>query len=150
VHIALMSPHGSVLAETQFIFNVTPASRVFPAGARAPAAGTSGFAMTCPAVATSRNANFLSEQGSRRRAELLVQTGDKRLAEGNVTAAREFYRRAAEMGWARAAFALGATYDPESPRAAMLGVSADPKQARCWYARAQELAGMEAASQGGN
>ena len=146
VTVVLMSPHGAVLAEAQFMFIVGAASRTAPTGAGSPVAEFAGPDATCPMLAAGRHSNLFSEQGTRR-AELLVQTGDKRLAEGNVTAAREFYRRAADMGWAQAAYALGATYDPEAPRGQRLGVSADSKQARCWYARARELAGTERTSQ---
>jgi hypothetical protein len=149
VTVVLMSPQGAVLAEAQFMFIVAAVSRAAPTGARTPVAGAVGLDATCPMPAVGPHATFLSEQGNRR-AELLVQTGDKRLAEGNVTAAREFYRRAADMGWAQAAHALGATYDPEAPRGQRLGVSPDPKQARCWYARARDLAGMERTSQRSN
>jgi hypothetical protein len=150
VTVVLMSSHGAVLAEAQFMFIVAAASRAAPTDAGSPVAGFTGPDASCPTLAVGRHSSLLSEQGSRWRAELLVQTGDKRLAEGNVTAAREFYRRAAEMGWSQAAFALGATYDPEAPRGQRLGVSPDPRQARCWYARARELAGMERTSQRSN
>jgi hypothetical protein len=149
VTVVLMSPHGAVLAEAQFMFIVGAASRTAPTGAGSPVAGLAGPDATCPMLAAGRHSNLFSEPGNRR-AELLVQTGDKRLAEGNVTAAREFYRRAADMGWVQAAYALGATYDPEAPRGQRLGVSPDPKQARCWYARARELAGTERTSQRSN
>ena len=147
VSVVLMSPNGAVLAEAQFMLIVMTASRVAPTAVRAPPAGSFSFEMSCPMPAAGRPSKALSEQAGRR-AELLVETGDKRLAEGNVTAAREFYRRAAEMGWARAALALAATYDPEATRA-QLGVSPDPKQAQCWYARARELAGLEPSSRAG-
>jgi hypothetical protein len=151
VTIALMSPQGSVLAEAQTMFIVAPASRIFPTSARSPATRPAALEMACPGVAA-RPEPFksFSDQGSRRRAELLVQAGDRRLADGNVAAAREFYKRAAEMGWSPAAFALGATYDPEAPRGLLHGIGADLKQARCWYERARELAGVEAAAQGKN
>src|SRR5262245_4844511 len=141
VSVVLMSPSGSVLAEAQFMLMDVPASRTPPAAVRAPLAGSYGLETSCPVATAGEHPTLAPEQGGRRRAELLVQTGDKPLAEGNVTAAREFYKRAAELGWPQAAFALAATYDPDTPR--QLDVSPDPTQARCWYARARELVGTD-------
>jgi hypothetical protein len=155
VSIALMSPRGSVLAEVRSMLVVIPASRFLPTHGHPTGLRPSGLEMACPEVAASKYAGAglgPSEpspgQGEKQRAEMLVRSGDNRLANGNVAAAREYYRRAAEMGWSPAAFALGATYDPhEALRGRILGVSADLQKARCWYARARELADMEAASQ---
>jgi TPR repeat protein len=145
-----MSTNGAVLAEAHLMFMVTAASRAAPAAAHVPLAGSYSVETSCPLRAAAQHPKPVSEQGGRRRAELLVQTGDKRLAEGNVTAAREFYRRAADMGWPQAAFALAATYDPQAPRGQGLGVRSDATQAQCWYARARELAGMETRPQKSN
>ena len=153
VSIALVSPRGSVLAETQSMLVVIPAARfVVTGGQFRNVAPPSSYEMACPEVAASQYATVVvapthpwSEQEGRRRAETLVQTGDRRFADGNVAAAQEFYRRAAEMGWSPAAFALGATYDPhEVLRGHLIGVRGDIQKARCWYARARELADMEA------
>ena len=53
--------------------------------------------------------------------------------------------RAAEAGDARAALALGATYDAAVlGKLAVLGVVADAAKAKAWYAKAAELGSGEA------
>jgi len=156
VHIALMSPRGSVLAEAQSMLVVMPASRFLPTSTSSSTRSGIPSAAECPEVAAGRRpharpepSKHLSEQGRRRRAEILVQTGDKRLVEGNVAAAREFYRRAAEMGWSPGALALGVTYDPLKSLGGRILGGADAKKAQCWYARARELADLETGSHQG-
>ena len=52
---------------------------------------------------------------------------------------------AAEAGDARAALALGATYDSDMQRKlGVLGVAADAGQARAWYGKAAEYGSGEA------
>jgi hypothetical protein len=81
----------------------------------------------------------------RDRALRLVKKGDDQLAEGNVAAARLFYERAADAGLAQGAMALAATYDArELARLGVRGIQPDPKQARRWYERAQQLGASEA------
>jgi hypothetical protein len=154
VNIALMSPSGSVLAEAQSMLVVVSATRLFPTAGHSPAIAQPSLDTSCPeaAVGVYVNAGPEPSPGSAERrirgqAEMLVVAGNRKMADGNLAAAREFYRRAAEMGWSPAAFALGATYDPrEVLQAQVPGVSADVQMARCWYARARELVGLEAAS----
>ena len=74
-----------------------------------------------------------------------MEKGDSALADGAVAVARSFYQRAAQMGWSGAAFALATTYDPHELTRWPLGPSANLPLARCWYARAQQLAEIEAA-----
>lgn len=70
----------------------------------------------------------------------LFAQGRQKLASGNIAAARMFYRRAADAGLAEAAFALGATYDPdELSRLKVVGLQSDPATARRWYERARAL-----------
>jgi TPR repeat protein len=65
--------------------------------------------------------------------------------EGDIASARLTLTRAAEAGDARAALALGATYDPDTLRKlGVLGVAADPEQAQSWYKRAVALGSAEA------
>jgi hypothetical protein len=150
VSIALVSPRGSVLAEAQSMLVVIPAARfVVTGGQFRSVASPTSFELACPEVAASQYTGVgtvpLSVQEGKQRAENLVQKGDRWFAEGNVAAAREFYQRAVEMGWSPAAFALGATYDPhEGLRGQLFGINGDIQKARCWYARARELAAMEA------
>jgi hypothetical protein len=73
-------------------------------------------------------------------AKALHAQGNQKLASGNVAAARMFYRRAAESGFADAAFALAATYDPEElGRLKVVGLKSDVAAARHWYERARVL-----------
>lgn len=80
------------------------------------------------------------------RAIKFMKKGDENLRSGNISAARLFYQRAADLRMASAALALGATYDAdELRRVEVLGVmQADPKEARKWYEKARELGDPEA------
>jgi TPR repeat protein len=64
-----------------------------------------------------------------------------------VAAARALYERAAAMGSAQAALALGATYDPRRLWAlGVFGMVGNKDRARKWYQRAEELGHPEAKS----
>lgn len=77
----------------------------------------------------------------------MFRRGETFLAQSNVAAARQFYRRAADMGLAQAALRLGATFDPaEIPLLRATGLAADPNEARSWYERARQLGAPEATS----
>lgn len=78
-------------------------------------------------------------------AEKLAARGDRELEQGNIAQARQFYQRAAQMGLARGALMLGATYDPqELARLRAVGVVPNVAEARKWYERALELGAPEA------
>jgi hypothetical protein len=79
-------------------------------------------------------------------ARQLVQRGDTNLQEGKISAARLFYRSAAEAGYAPAALALGATFDARQLARAKVvgGVQPDPAEARKWYEKARDLGSAEA------
>lgn len=152
VTVALASPEGAVLAESQSVLVVIPASQfVVP---RREVVGTQQpevEPIACPEMALS--ASYASDgpsapatrQEIKERAQRLAQLGDGWLANGNVAAARNFYQRAMDLGSASAAFALAATYDPhELPRRQLTGVIPDLQKARCCYQRARELAQAEA------
>ncbi len=67
------------------------------------------------------------------------------MRQGNVAAARQFYRRAADIGLATAALKMGATYDPTELAAhSVVGLVGDPKEAGLWYERAHDLGAPEA------
>lgn len=75
----------------------------------------------------------------------LVRAGDRLLARGDVAAARALYERAAAMGSAQAALALGATYDPRRLLSlGVFGMVGDKDRARQWYQRAGDLGHPEA------
>ena len=81
----------------------------------------------------------------RERAEQLVQRGDGFWKQGNFAAARQFFRRAADMGLAAGALRMGATYDPVELRGLnVVGLNSDAKEAAQWYERARELGAPEA------
>jgi hypothetical protein len=83
----------------------------------------------------------------RARAEAMVKRGDQFLQQGNIAVARQFFRRAADMGLAIGALRLGATYDPvELDAIRTAGLEGDPNEARTWYERARALGAPEAAS----
>ncbi|HJZ33484.1 MAG TPA: hypothetical protein VKF35_20360 [Hyphomicrobiaceae bacterium] len=81
----------------------------------------------------------------RERAMRLLTKGNEQLDEGNVSAARLFYERAADAGLAEGAMALAATFDAtELGRLNVRGIKADSKQARQWYERARQLGAGDA------
>lgn len=76
--------------------------------------------------------------------ELLTQAG-RLIERGEIVAARSVYQRAAEMGSAEAALALGATYDPNRLWAlGAMGMVGNKERARQWYTRANDLGHPEA------
>jgi hypothetical protein len=76
---------------------------------------------------------------------LLMKRGQGLLETGDLSGARLLLKRAAETGSARAAFALGATYDPlVLKEMGALGFAPDVAMARTWYEKAKELGSREA------
>ena len=70
----------------------------------------------------------------------LLRNGDQLLARGDVVGARAIYERAALMGSAPAALALGSTYDPSRLWSlGVFGMVGNKERARQWYARADQL-----------
>src|SRR5262249_16107703 len=82
---------------------------------------------------------------SREQIDLLVARSEELVSEGDVDAARALLQRAAEAGDARAALALGSTYDPNvlstlhGP-----GVTGDAFLERVWYRKASAFGSHEA------
>jgi hypothetical protein len=77
--------------------------------------------------------------------KLLMKQGEQFIAAGDVVTARIAFQRAAEAGNAKAAVALGATYDPTAlAKLGVVGISADVEKARSWYQRAEKLGSPEA------
>ena len=75
----------------------------------------------------------------------MVQRGEGFLGQGNLAAARQFFRRAADMGLAAGAMRLAATFDPvELAALQVAGLKPEPAEARKWYERARELGAAEA------
>ena len=70
-------------------------------------------------------------------ADALLARGDDLLATGDVAAARLFYQRAAELGSATAATAVGQTYDPDVLALLRVrGAGGDAEIAAEWYRKA--------------
>ena len=77
--------------------------------------------------------------------KLLMKQGEQFIAAGDVVTARTAFQRAAEAGDAKAAVALGATYDPTVlAKLGVVGISADVAKARSWYQKAEKLGSPEA------
>ena len=75
----------------------------------------------------------------------LVARADRLLEKGDIVGARAIYQRAAELGDASAALALGATYDPNRLWSlGALGLVGNKERAKQWYQRASELGHREA------
>ncbi|HEY5831045.1 MAG TPA: hypothetical protein VIV01_22025 [Hyphomicrobiaceae bacterium] len=76
----------------------------------------------------------------RERLAKMIARGERELEAGNVSAARQFFLRAADGGLARAALLLAWTYDKdEFARLRILGVMPNRELADKWYKRAHEL-----------
>jgi TPR repeat protein len=72
---------------------------------------------------------------------LMMKSGADLMANGDISAARLMYQRAAEAGEATAALALAETYDPlvlrrVNPKG---GITPDVAQAHIWYEKAKDL-----------
>jgi TPR repeat protein len=72
---------------------------------------------------------------------LIMKSGADLMANGDISAARLMYQRAAEAGEATAALALAETYDPlvlrrVNPKG---GIAPDVAQAHIWYEKAMDL-----------
>jgi hypothetical protein len=83
---------------------------------------------------------------------LYMQKGDEFLKIGNISVARGFYTKAADLGWAEGALAVGTTYDPiELDKLRVLGgIQADAAMAKRWYEKAAELGSVQAQTRLGN
>jgi hypothetical protein len=76
----------------------------------------------------------------------LYKRGEQFIQQGDIAAARLMFARAAEVGDARSALALGASYDPDVlKKLGVLGVAADAALAREWYSKASSFGSREAA-----
>jgi hypothetical protein len=75
-----------------------------------------------------------------------MKIGAELMANGDITAARMMFERAAEAGEAAAAFALAETYDPVVLRRLRLrgGIAPDVALARRWYEKARDLGSIAA------
>jgi len=75
----------------------------------------------------------------------LFRRSDELITQGDIAGGRLLLARAAEAGDARAALALGGTYDPAVlGRLGVLGVPPDAEKARAWYEKAAQFGSGEA------
>jgi hypothetical protein len=152
--IALVAGDGTVLEKRTIALHVTPAvvaartdkkvdDAQAPPVASVPAPGqVSNDPPDRKSVAPVRPAPTREE---RAQAQRLVSQGERHLAQGNISIARLYFLRAAEMGLPTAALKMAETHDPS----ALVGVNVhglvpDPIEARKWYERALELGVPEA------
>lgn len=76
---------------------------------------------------------------------LLVKQGEQLVEVGDFAAARPLFQPAAQADDAKAALALGATYDPiVFAGRRTVGINADVAKARFWYQKAASLGSAEA------
>ncbi len=159
VTISLVAIDGRILSEVKATLLIAPASAITPAASQTATdqAGANIAALSPPgnglAPAPARlplqppvpPPPDISSQ-DREQALAYMHRGDESLANGNVTVARLFYEKAAELEWGPAALALAGTYDPiELAHWNVLGgVEPDAEEARKWYERARELGTAEA------
>jgi DnaJ domain len=77
--------------------------------------------------------------------DFLIRRSQKLITDGDIEAARILLRRAAEAHDARAALALGASYDPIMlAKLKVQGIGGDTSLARRWYKKAAEFGSPEA------
>ncbi|HEU0062422.1 MAG TPA: hypothetical protein VFR19_21250 [Hyphomicrobiaceae bacterium] len=151
VTILLVAVDGAVLGETKTALTVATAQAAPPPRERSagPAGGASMLRAGVPVdLAPPRQETTAatppvvprSVPQERERVMRLLVKGNEQWEEGNVSAARLFYERAADAGLAEGAMALAATFDAaELSRLNVRGIKPDNKLARQWYERARQL-----------
>ena len=149
--IHLVAVDGTTLAETRTALIVGPANMIAPpdkgAAVEPPPKRPSLMPPPPPAAKLVQPPPTAMDPGEKERAEKLVVNGDRHLEQGNLSAARMFFQRAAEAGLALGAVKMAATYDPvelERLRVKVQGVAPDRAEARRWYERARALGAPEA------
>jgi len=143
ISIALVDVDGNILREAKSTLVIASASALARAPEPAAAAPPPRAAPVAPTPPPA-DAQQLTEQFNT--ALRMLMKGDELSVAGNVSMARLYYQRAADMGLARGALALAGTYDAnELQRRKVVGVQPDSEQARQWYERARELGAPEAA-----
>jgi len=139
--ISLVDEDGKLLAEARVSLVIQP-----QIPATAPPAPAAVEKEPMPASPPPRAQAPALTPADRENAEKLVARGERDLEQGNIAQARQFFLRAAQIGLARGALMLAATYDPRE-LARMRAVSVQPNiaEARKWYMRAVELGAPDAA-----
>ena len=138
--ISLVDEDGKLLAEARVSLIIQPQTPAAPPAPQLPPALDKEVA-----TAISPQVPALTP-ADRENAERLVVRGERDLDLGNIAQARQFFLRAAQMGLARGALMMAATYDPrELIRMRSVSVQPNVAEARKWYIRAVELGAPEAA-----
>lgn len=158
VTIALVQIDGTVLAEARSSLIIAAAAMIAPEQQTPPRERSVASVGTPPApleaspppiprppapAASSSEPTPPTE--AQERAAVFLDRGRTQLEGGNVSAARLFFRRAADAGLAQGALSLAGTYDPdELARMRVAGVQPDLALAREWYEKARKLGATEA------
>lgn len=161
ITISLVAIDGKILSEAKATLLIAPAT-IIAGGVREQAGagqtGTSTASLGPPTMGLPSAARPQAEgrpavppapqlsPEDREQALRLMKRGDESMVAGNITVARLFYQRAAELGWGQGAFALASTFDPnELARWNVIGgVQPDREAALKWYEKARELGTAEA------
>jgi hypothetical protein len=135
------SPTPTVQIET--LEAATPAADTAPKGADVTAVGSGAAEPRAeppkPVPAAAAAPRFATSDLT-----LLLSRGDAMLALGDISAARLLYQRAAALGSARAATAVGKTYDPVFLVSIQAnGIAADRTAAATWYRKSAALGDPE-------
>ena len=136
--ISLVGVDGTTLAETRTALVVGP-PRVLaaPIDPRPPEPKRLVPSPSAPTGKAVRVPDLSAEE--KVRAERLLAMGGRHLEQGNISAARSFFQRAAEVGLAEGALKMAGTFDPaELARLDAVAVTPDRGEARRWYERARE------------
>jgi hypothetical protein len=154
----LITLDGTVIANAASTLYILPAARDIAPPADANGKG-SNIALTAgplaikpggPAASSQTPASLGGAAGRLTAKELenavsLMGKGDDNMRTGKIGTARLFYKSAAESGYAPAALAMGGTYDSRQlAQWKVVGLQADPAQARSWYEKARDLGSPEA------
>lgn len=149
--INLMAVDGTVLAEARSALVVGPTAMLVPSEKAPDPKRAAALSPPTPVPAGRPDRNSQAPRApeltaeEKARGEKLVAQGERFLQQGSIVLAREFFRRAADAGFAQGAIRLAATYDPaELERLQAQGVVPDRAEARKWYERARELGAPEA------
>ncbi len=129
-------PAAAVAPPATSVVSEPPSAASEPTPAAEPAAKAPVSAEPAPVVASAPASNSAPAVDTQQ-ADALLARGDDLLATGDVAAARLFYQRAAELGSAAAATAVGQTYDPGVLELLRVrGVRGDMQMAAEWYRKA--------------
>jgi hypothetical protein len=137
--VSLVGEDGALLADAKSTLLVELSAPPPPAAqAAGPAAGPQP-------PSSARPSPPVLSPADREAAEKFLARGEQEIEKGQIAVARNFFLRAAQLGLARGALLLAATYDPrELARWRALGIQPNLEEARKWYQRARELGAPEA------